>query len=422
VTIAPGHGGWILAISFALATAAGAATTEEVFQRHAAGVVQIRVTAKGSGAKAVIGTGFVVRPDTIVTNYHVVSNVILHPERYVAEVVARGGKVTAGHIAGLDVVSDLAVLTTSGGPATTSLTLAKNAPLQGARLYALGHPHDLGLSIVEGTYNGPLEHSLYEHLHFTGSLNPGMSGGPTITPRGEVVGVNVRTAGNQVSFLVPVGKVRALVGKLGSAKSAARPWIEVVREQLLENEARYFSTLMAADPLPTITLDGVVLPGQIAPFMKCWANNEAEENKPYRAIRYDCSTDDYVFISDQLLSGVVQYHHHVARSDELNPFQFSTLMSQYFGSDYGDFVGTEDDVTSFRCRERLLRSGDLPLKAVVCLRAYRRLPGLHDAVLKVVVLGGGTRGAESSLAMSGVSSATVQKVVQRYLGAIGWTE
>jgi serine protease Do len=413
---------WLLAISWALANAAGAQTTEDVFKLHADSVVQIRVTAKGSGAKAVIGTGFVVRPDTIVTNYHVVSNVVLHPDRYVAEVVARDAKVVEGRIAGLDVVSDLAVLTTTGGPSATTLRLATSSPPQGARLYALGHPHDLGLSIVEGTYNGRLEHSLYEHLHFTGSLNPGMSGGPTITPNGQVVGVNVRTSGNQVSFLVPVDKVRALLGTIGAPQNPDRPWIDVVRGQLLANEARYFATLMAADPLPTVTLDGVVLPGQIAPFMRCWANSEAEESKPYSALRYDCSTDDYVFVSNQLMSGVVRYHHHVAHSEQLNRFQFSSLMSQYFGSEYGDFEGDEDDVTRFRCRERLVRNGDLPLKAVICLRAYRRLPGLHDAVLKVAVLGKTTRGAESSMAMSGVSPATVQKVVERYVRAIGWAE
>jgi hypothetical protein len=31
---------------------------------------------------------------------------------------------------------------------------------QGDRLYSLGHPNDLGLSIVEGTDNGLLQHTL----------------------------------------------------------------------------------------------------------------------------------------------------------------------------------------------------------------------------------------------------------------------
>src|SRR2546428_13007772 len=66
---------------------AGAAPpTEAVFRRFADAVVQIRVTEKGSGAKAVIGSGvFADHAGRMVTNYHVVSKLVLHPDRYVAE-------------------------------------------------------------------------------------------------------------------------------------------------------------------------------------------------------------------------------------------------------------------------------------------------------------------------------------------------
>ena len=62
------------------------------------------------------------------------------------------------------------------------------------------------------------------------------------------------------------------------------------------------------------------------------------------------------------------------------------------------------------------------MKVALCLRAYRRLPGLYDAVLRAAVLGARTRGAETSLALSGVSAATVQRVVGRYLGVIEWAK
>jgi S1-C subfamily serine protease len=401
--------------------AAAAPTTDEVFRRYSGSVVRIRVTARGSGAKAVIGSGFVVRPGLVVTNYHVVSNLVLYPERYLVETVTGDDTGEPLEIVALDVVHDLCAL--RGATArTSSLELAGGTPAQGARLYALGHPHDLGLSIVEGTFNGRLEHSLYEHLHFTGSLNPGMSGGPTITARGEVVGVNVSSAGNQVSFLVPVERVRALLARAAAAdRTRPSAWIDVVREQLMENERRYFANLLAANPLPTTTLAGVVLPGQIAPFVKCWANTESEESKPYVTTRYECSTDDYVFVSDRLVSGVVRYHHDAVTSDRLNPFQMTNLLSQHFASDYGIFFGTEDDVTRFRCRTRFV-DGGIALKTVLCLRTYKRLPGLVDAVLKAATLGGGSHGAATSLALSGVSAETVAQVARRYIGAIAWAK
>ena len=92
---------------------------------------------------------------------------------------------------------------------------------KGDRVLALGHPRDLGLSIVEGTYNGQVEHVLTPRLHFTGPLNPGMSGGPAVTPAGALVGVNVATMGEELAFLVPAEFVTRLLDRLPAVLPAA---------------------------------------------------------------------------------------------------------------------------------------------------------------------------------------------------------
>jgi serine protease Do len=66
---------------------------------------------------------------------------------------------------------------------------------KGSRIFSLGNPLDLGMTIIEGTYSGDIEGSLYDKIHFSGSLNPGMSGGPTIDAKGACIGINVSTAG-----------------------------------------------------------------------------------------------------------------------------------------------------------------------------------------------------------------------------------
>ena len=38
---------------------------------------------------------------------------------------------------------------------------------------------------------------------FSGSLDSGRSGGPTFNERGELIGINVATARNDISFIVP---------------------------------------------------------------------------------------------------------------------------------------------------------------------------------------------------------------------------
>jgi S1-C subfamily serine protease len=53
----------------------------------------------------------------------------------------------------------------------------------------IGNPLDLGFTIVEGTYNGLVDKSYDERIHFSGSINPGMSGGPVAAATGASSGV-----------------------------------------------------------------------------------------------------------------------------------------------------------------------------------------------------------------------------------------
>ena len=235
-------GGLLLAGAPALQAQQPAPSTSEVFRRHAGRVVKIQVTESSSGAKASIGSGFHVSDaGHVITNYHVVSDVVADPDRYHVDVMETGGSTVRATVVGIDVVHDLAVLTLqrTGAP---FFAIASDPLEQGTRVYALGHPHDLGLAIVEGTYNGRLEHALYDRIHFTGSLNPGMSGGPAITASGEVMGVNVSTAGDQVSFLVPADRVERLLARVRAPGYAAPdPLLDAVTAQILEPQQLYLA-------------------------------------------------------------------------------------------------------------------------------------------------------------------------------------
>ncbi len=118
----------------------------------------------------------------------------------------------------IDVVNDLAVVRLDK-PSESFFdfeprALAGKLP-KGERLFAMGNPLDLGFGIVEGTYNGLVDYSYNERLHFSGALNPGMSGGPTVTVDGRIAGINVakQMRGELVSFLVPARDAAALVEK-----------------------------------------------------------------------------------------------------------------------------------------------------------------------------------------------------------------
>jgi serine protease Do len=392
--------------------------TSGVFQRYAEQIVKIEVVETGSAARVSLGTGFFVDDDgTVVTNYHVISEYVHDPERHRIELMHASGTVPLT-VRAVDVVHDLAVLQSEVRP-QRHFALARVDIAQGERLYSLGHPNDLGLSIVEGTFNGHLQHTLYPKIHFTGSINPGMSGGPTISDDGRVVGINVATSGEQVSFLVPVERAIALVERASSpGYEPPDSMLHEIGRQIAEYQAVYLDG-MFGDSAKLVELGPYRAVTEPAPFFRCWGYATRERELPYERVSHRCSTDDYVFIAGDQRSGTVGVTHQLLTTESLSPTRFHSLYSAVFGEDNTP-GGAEEHVTKWRCATRNVRSETTPMRAVLCLRRYRKLDALYDAVLKVAVLGAGDSGLVSTLSLSGVTQESIDTLSQRYLERITW--
>lgn len=397
----------------------GGSEAADVFRRYANRVVKIQVVESGSAAKATIGSGFFVSAEGhVITNYHVIAKVIDAPERYRVELIDAARAPQPARILAIDVVHDVAVLGTDLHD-HPHFVLALVAAEQGDRLYSLGHPEDLGLSIVEGTYNGYLPHARQPRIHFTGSLNPGMSGGPTIAEDGRVVGINVATAGNQLSFLVPVEHATALMRQVAAAGRTPPPHaLADVGRQIREYQELYLRDMFAGET-KMVELGPFRVPTEPAPFFRCWADATRSEERPYETVRHRCSTDDDLFISGDQSSGVVGLQHELITTRKLNALRFYALYTQQFKRDDTP-GGDEEYVTSWRCGTRNVRNGDTPMRAVLCLRRYRKLGELYDAVLKVAVLGRSDAGLISTLTLQGVTSENVTRLSRRYLEHVAW--
>ncbi|GAB4483094.1 MAG: hypothetical protein OHK006_03140 [Thermodesulfovibrionales bacterium] len=397
--------------------------TQAVFDRYAGRIVKIHIMETGSGAKAELGTGFFVSAEGhVMTNYHVVARLVLHRDRYRAEIVDHSGDRHPISVLGVDVINDLAVVKAdlAGQP---FFRLAPAGLKQGMRLYSLGYPHDIGITIVEGTYNGLIRTALYPKIHFTGSLNPGMSGGPAITASGDVAGVNVSTAGEQVGFLVPAEAAAALMAKMAAAGAAGKPGslLDDVRSQLLGHQETYFSdTLMAAGE--TVRLGDFQLPSQPAPFFKCWGDAESSDEKTFRVTEHQCSTDDFVYISGGHRSGVIELTHRLIEGNGLNRFQFSRLYTDFFRKQEELVEGKEEDLTRFSCETAVVNQDRLRMKTVFCMRGYRKLAGLYDVVLKAAVLGRAHDGLVTTLILSGVSFDKALRLSRNFLEAVRWAK
>ncbi len=422
---APRGAVWLLIALMALLPGARrvpAADARELFQRFSDGVVQIRIVEEGSGGKASIGSGFAVADGRrLVTNFHVVSEAVHHPDRYRAELLDEQERSQPLRLLAFDVVHDLAVLEPVEAM-ERPFALGRARLDKGTRIWSLGNPLDLGLSIVEGTYNGLLEHSRYRRIHFTGSLNPGMSGGPAILSDGRVVGVNVSTAGDQVSFLVPVSRVRDLLAP--TLIAGFEPPSDLAAElgrQLEAYQGEYLDDLLGRAP-ESVDMGPYSAPTRPAPYFNCWGDSAHDDDDLYEASVHQCSTSDQVYVSREQIFSIVTLRHRHLRGAELTPSQFHEMYTQFFEGNHSQIWGRDTETTPLRCRTRFVETaGGLRFKAAFCARRYRELEGLYDVVFKAAALGRAREGFETALVLRGVDYERAERLARRHLEAIRWT-
>ncbi len=396
------------------------AATEDVFSRVQDRLVQIRILEASTGVQAGVGSGFFASSDgLIVTNYHVISDLIQSPNHYRGEVVTTSGQRAPLQLVDFDAVHDLAVVRTTLPPHRAFDLHTTNLPI-GTRLFSIGTPLDLGFTIVEGTYNGLLEASLYEKIHFTGSLNPGMSGGPALLSTGQVVGVNVATAGNQVSFLVPARFVQTLLLRArGLHVLTPKAALTQLRDQLNANQNTYMQRLINT-PVTSTQLGNYRVPNKLARFIKCWGDSKTEAAQRYQQVVQECSSEDNLYVSRTHTTGVIQFQHQWLSARALNKFQFYSVYQEQFNTNYPGIPASADDVSRYACHTDFVKSNGVRFKVALCLRANKRLPGLYDAVLKAATLNENHGGVLTTLVLAGVSINNALRFSQHYLESFRW--
>ncbi|MFC1748820.1 serine protease [Pseudomonadota bacterium] len=393
---------------------------EDVFQRYSGAAVKIHVVNEASGAKSVIGTGFFVSDSGyLVTNYHVISKWLHEPDKHRVEYLDENKQVHQLQVLNIDVVNDLAVARTAG-PVKTALTLSQDKLAQGAKIFSFGFPHDFGITIVEGTYNGLLEHAYYNKIHFTGSLNSGMSGGPALDASGHVVGINVATSGNQVSFLVPVEyAIKLYDATIAEGFVPPDSFVKRVEQQLKAHQQVYVADSLF-DGAHQVELGEFLVPTTPARFFNCWGGASDSDSESSQYTSHQCSAEDYLYISSEHGAAPAFIRHSLLVSSTLNDYQFANLYSRNFGRNPGSLWEGSDHVTPFRCQSDALAHNELAFKTAFCVRRYRKMDGLYDAVFKLVTLGDSQRGVVSELVLFGVAFETAVEVSKRYLELFSW--
>ncbi|MDO9074311.1 MAG: serine protease [Rubrivivax sp.] len=408
-------------------------TGQRLYERTRAQLLQVRTLLKTQDSQSSVGSGFLVDDaGHLVTNYHVISQFALQPARHRLVYATVDGRQGALQLLAFDVVHDLALLrpvdaAPLAGRGHVVLRPAELPLARGARIFSLGNPLDVGFAVAEGSYNGPVERSFLETLFFGGSLSPGMSGGPALDEQGRLVGVNVaaRRDGEQVSFLVPAAPVRVLIERgRGAAPITTPAWAEITR-QLLAHEAT-LTARFTAQPWRQAGHPRYTIPVPQETFMRCWGRGSPQAARGLQFERSDCEMDSRIFVNGNLLTGYLTVRHEAYDGSKIGALRFA---ERYSASFRNEFMGRNDrQRTAPRCVERQITSGPpradggapLPLKGVVCMRAYKKLEGLHDLSVLVATLDGTQVGVQGRLDAFGISAASAQRLAQHYLDGFAW--
>jgi len=386
-------------------------------------LVQIRTLLRNSNTQASTGSGFFVSADgLIVTNFHVASQLALEPERYSGVYVTIDGQQGAVELLAFDVQHDLAVLrakTRTAAAPVLSFRPAADAMAQGERIYSLGNPLDIGFAVTEGTYNGLVRRSFYPRIFFGGTLNPGMSGGPAVDDAGRVLGVNVakRLDGEQVSFLIPAEFAEALVQRAAHAQPIAQPAYAEVTRQLLVHQ-QLLTERFLQTPFKEQRHGSYLVPVPDDTLARCWGSGRDPDFHALNLERTKCQVDSDVVAGD-FSTGMVRLSYEAYDAPTLGAARFARTYSQSFGNEPFLKRGNGRQ-TAVECTERYVDQGSLPLRAVICMSAYRKLRSLYDMTVLVATVNQPTRGVLGRLDVRGVAFDNNLKLADHYLQAFRW--
>jgi serine protease Do len=400
-------------------------SARKVYEQARSQLVQIRTVLKGRASQTSVGSGFVVSAEGhIVTNFHVVSQAVLKPEQHDLVYVTADGREAPVTVLMLDVLHDLALLKAGDAPQHRFDALgfrADSRPLaQGERIYSLGNPLDVGFAVMEGTYNGLVRRSFYPQIFFGGALSGGMSGGPALDQAGEVIGVNVarRVDGEQVSFLVPAAFAQELLAKGRNAPPLKTPAWDVLEQQLQAHQA-LLADRFVAQGWKSATHPRYNVPVPPDEFMRCWGSSEISRTGGLDFERSDCVMDTRIF-AGEFSTGSISVRHESYDGQRLGALRFANRHALSFRNEV--FVRLRGEhQTKPQCNEAYVDRGGLSLRAVVCLRAYKKLSGLYDVSVLVATLDQPSAGVQGRFDANGVSFANAQRLARHYLEAYAWT-
>lgn len=413
----------LLGAGVALASIGQAAppSSQALFESLRPSVLEVLTKTRGNQGIASAASGFLVqRPNLLVTNYHAVTKMIFEPDAHDLGVVTHDKQRIAAQVVAVDVRHDLALLQLETPMSAKVLTLREQAPAKGETGYAMGKPGNYQHSIVSGTFNGVIEENTSPQQVFSGAINPGMSGGPTLDANGLVVGINVASSSQDqiLGLSVPAEALSALLRRQNTTSAPSHA-------ALLKDISEQFAAFgkvqlaqMSQAKQAVRQLGPFQVQGDLSADKVCWTANKQQPDRNYRQVQQRCDSASGLFIMSNLYAGQIKTGAYWLQGKYISHFAMARVVERRL-RDFR-YVSDEDSpLGDWQCSEQRLRGpAEVPIQLHACRRSIEKVPGLSDFRFRYIPLVAGQDALIVSINLGGYDNATAQAVLRRSIAAL----